>query len=257
MSARPWGRDMKQNARVALYFDQISTEYGFRFGSQKPYHNYFFRQRLSAAVDRFAFNHRSVLDIGAGTGSLYDELSRRFPEVDYFGCDISSQMLAQSNIPPDRAFVGRAQDVSLPRQQFDFIFSLGVTTYQEPAELEETWRFIDGRLAPNGTAIISFTNRGSVDHLVRSMVKLAQPLAKQGVFGQSFSTHAYNVDEIKHMAQAVGLRITRSAFLNQTLSPFNTLLPKPSVAAAKLIERFTPSAALPVLSADFLVFAER
>jgi SAM-dependent methyltransferase len=248
---------LEQNARVALYFDRISTEYRSRYEARKPFHSYFFRQRLNAAVDGFAFNGKSVLDIGAGTGALYDELTGRFPDVDYFGCDISGRMLAQSSIPPDRAFVGRAQDVSLPLRQFNFIVLLGVTSYQEPAELAGTWRFISDRLARDGTAIISFTNRASIDHLLRSMMKLAKPLAWRGVFGQPFTTRAHRLHEVEGMAQSVGLRITRSAFLNQTFSPFNTMLPKPSVAMAKLIERFAPAAAMPFLSSDFLVFAER
>jgi SAM-dependent methyltransferase len=248
---------MEQNAQVALYFDQISADYRLRYAAQNPFHNFFFRQRLKAAIDGFLFEGKSVLDIGAGTGALYDELVRQFLDVDYFGCDISAQMLAQSNIPAGRAFVGRAHEIVLPRERLDFIFLLGVTTYQDPAELAKTWRFIGDRLAPKGTAIISFTNRGSVDHLLRSIMKLAKPLVRRGVFGQSFATHAYNSNEVERMAQVAGLRVTRSVYLNQTFSPFNTILPKPSIALARLIERYVPITAMPALSADFLVFAER
>jgi hypothetical protein len=59
------------------------------------------------------------------------------------------------------------------------------------------------------------------------------------------------------MARAVGLATTRVTFLNQTVSPFNTLLPKPSVALARTIEQRAPASMLPLLSADFVVFAER
>jgi SAM-dependent methyltransferase len=248
---------VKQNAQVALYFDRISADYRSRYAARNPFHNFFFRQRLKAAIDGFAFEGKSVLDIGAGTGALYDELIRRFPDVDYFGCDISGQMLAQSDIPADRAFVGRAHEIVWPRERFDFIFLLGVTTYQDPAELAETWRFIGDRLAPQGTAIISFTNRGSVDHSLRSLMKLAKPLVKRGVIGQSFATHAYRANEVEEMARVAGLRVTRFIYLNQTFSPFNTVLPRSSVAVAKLIEGHVPAAAMPALSSDFLIFAER
>jgi SAM-dependent methyltransferase len=248
---------VEQNARVALYFDRISVDYRSRYAEQNPFHNIFFRQRLKAAIDGFAFEDKSVLDIGAGTGALYDELMHKFLDVDYFGCDISGQMLAQSNIPADRAFIGRAHEIVFPRERFDFIFLLGVTTYQDPAELAETWRLIADRLAPKGTAIISFTNRGSFDHLLRSIMKLVKPLVKRGVFGQSFATHAYNVSEVERMAQAAGFRVTRSVCLNQTFSPFNKILPKPSIALARLIEKYVPSTAMSALSADFLVFSER
>ena len=248
---------MKQDTRVASYFDQISGGYSDRYGDRKPFHSYFFRQRLEAATDSFAFDGRSVLDIGAGTGALYIELIGRFPKVDYFACDISPQMLAQSVIPADRAFVGRVSETQFPRDRFDFIYSLGVTTYQDPAELANNWRFIADRLAPGGTAGISFTNRASIDHATRTAMRVVKPIVKRGVFGQSFATFAYKPAEVEEMARTVGLRVTRTVYLNQTISPFNTLLPKLSVALANMLEKHAPAAALPFLSADFIVFAER
>ena len=247
----------EQNNRVSTYFDEISRGYSERYGDRNPFHSYFFRQRLKAATDRFVFDGKRVLDIGAATGALYDELIRRCPTVDYFACDISPQMLAQSAIPPDRAFVGRVSEISFPRDSFDFIYSLGVTTYQDPAELAANWRFIADRLAPGGTAIVSFTNRAAIDHVVRSVLRIAKPIIKRGVFGQSFATFAYRPAEIADMARAVGLRIGQVTFLNQTVSPFNTLMPKPSVVLARAIERGAPAAMLPFLSADFVVFAAR
>ncbi len=248
---------LEQNNRVSSYFDGISRGYSDRYGDRNPFHSYFFRQRLKAATDGFVFEGKSVLDIGAGTGALYDELVRRCPTVDYFACDISPQMLAQSAIPHGRAFVGRVSEISFPRDSFDFIYSLGVTTYQDPAELAANWRFIADHLAPGGTAIVSFTNRAAIDHAVRTALRIAKPIIRKGVFGQSFATFAYRPAEVADMARAVGLEIARVRFLNQTVSPFNTLLPKPSVALARMIEGRAPGAMLPLLSADFVVFAER
>jgi SAM-dependent methyltransferase len=247
----------EQSNRVSSYFDQISSGYSGRYEDRNAFHSYFFRQRLKAATNGFGFDAKRVLDIGAGTGALYDELVRRSPTVDYFACDISPQMLARSAIPAERAFVGRVSDISFPRDSFDFIYSLGVTTYQEPAELAANWRFIADHLAPNGTGVVSFTNRAAIDHAVRTALRAAKPIIKRGVFGQSFATFAYRPAEVADMAGSVGLRIARVAFLNQTVSPLNTLLPKPSVALARTIERHAPAAVLPLLSADFVVFAER
>lgn len=247
---------LQQNDRVSTYFDQISRGYSDRYGEQNPFHSYFFRQRLKAATDGLLFDRKRVLDIGAGTGALYDELISRCSTVDYFACDISPQMLAQSAIPPDRAFVGRVSQISFPRDSFDFIYSLGVTTYQDPAELAANWRFIADHLAPGGTAIVSFTNRAALDHAMRTAFRIAKPIFRKGVFGQSFATFAYRPAKVAEMARAVGLEIARVAFLNQTVSPFNTLLPKPSVALARTIERRAPTAMLPLLSADFVVFAQ-
>jgi SAM-dependent methyltransferase len=248
---------LEQNNRVSTYFDRISSGYSGRYSDRSAFHSYFFRQRLKAATDSFVFDGKRVLDIGAGTGALYDELIRRSSTVDYFACDISPRMLAQGAIPADRAFVGRVSEIPFPRDSFDFIYSLGVTTYQAPAELAANWRFISDRLAPGGTAVVSFTNRAAIDHAIRMALRIAKPIIKRGVFGQSFATFAYRAAEVEEMAHAVGLQIARVAFLNQAVSPFNTLLPKPSVALARTIERRAPAALLPFLSADFVVFAER
>jgi len=246
-----------QNKQVAAYFDDISTDYAARYGVQSPYHNYFFRQRLTVAIAEFQFDKKVVVDIGAGTGELYDNLARAFPSVDYFACDISAQMLAHSRIPACRAFVGRTHDIDFPRQQFDFIFSLGVTAYQSPEDLRSDWRFIGDHLAPDGVAVISFTNRSSIDHTLRAVMKLEKPLAGSAVLGQSFSTFAYRSHQVEQMASEVGLRVSRVVFINHTFSPFNTLFPRSSVALAKAIELRAPAMALPLLSSDFIVFAKR
>ena len=68
---------LEQNNRVSTYFDRISSGYSSRYSDRSAFHSYFFRQRLKAATDRFVFDGKRVLDIGAGTGALYDELIRR------------------------------------------------------------------------------------------------------------------------------------------------------------------------------------
>jgi len=49
---------------------------------------------------------------------------------------------APGAIPPQRAFMGRVSEIALPRDRFDFIYSLGVTTYQDPEELAANWRLL-------------------------------------------------------------------------------------------------------------------
>ena len=103
-----------------------------------------------------------------------------------YGCNSGRRHVDRSNIPPDRSFVGRAQYMPRPGQ-FDFIFSLGVTSYQTPQEPASTWRFISERLAPGGTAVISFTNAGSIEHALRKALEIAKPLVRRGVFGGRFA----------------------------------------------------------------------
>jgi hypothetical protein len=50
-------------------------------------------------------------------------------------------MPSQSSIAAMRKFVGRAIDIELPKERFDYIFLLGVTTYQSPNELDQMLAF--------------------------------------------------------------------------------------------------------------------
>jgi len=245
-----------QKNKVAAFFDRISGGYRARYGSQNPFHSYFFRERLRAATEEFEFENKTVLDIGAGTGPLYDHLAS-YPEIDYYACDISPKMLAQSHIPAGRAFVGKATEIQFPKDKFDFIFLLGVTTYQTPDELKETLGFVRDRLAPNGRAILSFTNRSSADHLLRKILRGAVALAPDGVLGQAFTTYAYRLNEVSDMADVYDLLVKRIVYLNQTFSPFNTLLPRASVALARRLSRTCPASVLPFCSADYLLVLEK
>jgi SAM-dependent methyltransferase len=245
----------KQTDLVGSYFDRISYSYQRRYGAENPFHNYFFRDRLSAATDGLTFEHKSVLDVGAGTGPLYDELIKH-PGVDYYACDISAKMLSQSSIPAARKFVGKVTDSEFPRDRFDYIFLLGVTTYQSPDELDQTLAFISAHLAPFGKAILSFTNRASLDHFFRGALRLAKPMISRGVIAQAFATHAYSQDDVAELIEDHDLYVAKSTYLNQTFSPFNTLLPRSSVSLARWIGSNCPAALLPVCSADFIVFVE-
>jgi SAM-dependent methyltransferase len=245
-----------QGSKVSSFFDRISTDYRERYGPQNPFHAYFFGERLQAATEGFQFENKVVLDIGAGTGPLYDYLTK-YPGVDYYACDISPKMLSRSQIPAERTFIGKATEIRFPRDKFDYIYLLGVTTYQTPDELKQTFQLIRDRLAPNGRAILSFTNRSSADHALRTILRFAQPLIHNGVLGQAFTTHAYRLGAIEDMIAVYDLHVSRAVYLNHTFSPFNTLLPRPSVSVAWWLGRNCPASLLSFCSADFLLVLDQ
>jgi SAM-dependent methyltransferase len=245
-----------KNSKVGAYFDSISGDYRERYGPQNPFHAYFFGERLIAATDGIPFEGKTVLDVGAGTGALYDHL-RKNPGLDYYACDISPNMLSQSSIPPSRSFVGRASDIRFPKDKFDYIFLLGVTTYQTPAELNDTLQFIEDRLALGGMAIVSFTNSSSIDYVLRGLLRLARPFIRKGILGQSFATYAYRLGSVTDLSAVHNFHVSRTVYLNQTFSPFNTMLPRASVLVARWLGRNCPNFLLPLCSADFMIFMER
>src|SRR5690606_17764645 len=118
---------------------------------------YFFTERLDESTRGIQINGKRILDIGAGTGNLYDHLVQSDADVDYYALDISAEMLAQSSIPHERRFVGKVAEVELPVPEFDLIFMLGVTTYIGGDEIGVTVEKLLSLLKSGGTAVVSFT----------------------------------------------------------------------------------------------------
>lgn len=245
---------MAQREQVSNYFDSIASTYRSRYGNENPYHAWFFRQRIEAATQNLDLQNKVLLDIGAGTGALYDALVQKNISCEYYACDISPNMLSQSRIPAERQFVGEPGSIDFPVKTFDYIFMLGVTTYQTPEEFSQTLDFIRQRLAADGMAIVSFTNRASLDYLLRRVLSVFRPLARKSVLGQSFQTYSYRPKAMQTLLSARGLHLSALVFLNQTFSPLNTLFPRLSVSLARWLSRNSSPTLLSCFSADFLVF---
>jgi hypothetical protein len=180
------------------------------------------------------------------------------PDVDYFAVDIASEMLASSSIPFDRRFVGTLSDVSLPVKTFDYVFLLGVTTYIGDEELKKTLASIHGMLSLSGRAIITFTNRSSVDWLFRRAIKKLPGIRRRKgfVLSQDFPTYARSMAEIVRMVEDL-FTIQRSVGLNHTVFPFNQLLQGLSVGFARRIHRVGVSSSSLLLSSDILIEVSR
>ena len=239
----------------------MSPVYAGRYHAQSSYFRYFFNDRLEAAVADLDFSCRTILDIGAGTGALYNYLENNAADFQYFACDISPDMLAKSNIPASSQFIGKAHEIDFPIAKFDLVFMLGVTSYMPVSEVIHTMEFISERLSPNGKAILSFTHRFSLDFQVRRLLLTAKFIWRNRApnkFGgyKPFSITGFCKNEVHKFAKGQ-FRIARIEWQNQTLSPFNHLLPKPSVFIARLLKRVIPTSILPFFSADFLVFFEQ
>lgn len=247
-----------QELRVQQYFDQIATDYANRYSSKRVYHSYFFNERLQEAVSGLDFTGKSVLDVGAGNGVLYDFLKMHFQGFEYIGTDISSAMLETSNIPFANKRIGVMEEIQLSNSGFDFIFMLGVTTYMGQSEFQVHLDLIQKHLNPNGKAIVSFTHQHSIDHFIRIFLKLVlRPFVKTSfVATQSFNTTAYSLPKIKTLL-GQKFELQRLVWLNQTCSPFNHLFPRLSVSLVYSLKRVLPSLLLPIFSSDILVVLKK
>jgi hypothetical protein len=168
-------------------------------------------------------------------------------------------MLEQSNIPRDSYFVGDIASVPKDKNNFEYIFLLGVTTYFEEAELNRHFDFIEQNLSNDGVGIISFTNKSSFDYRLRKTVRFVTRTLgfKKNVIGQEFGVFAYSVSDIEKLL-ASNFKMLKTSFLNQTIPPFNQISPKMSIKMAKRIKRkLSNGSLLSFLSSDFIVFFEK
>ena len=248
----------EQQQKVKNFFDNISADYSAKYLTTHPFLHYFFHQRLHEATSSFSFENKSILDIGAGTAPLYNFLQNQTKAFQYFATDIAPKMLEESELKKEDYFVGTLSDFPFPEKKYDFIFLLGVTTYFNQKELEKHLAFIQSHLALDGYAIISFTNRKSLDFRLRQLAGFFTRFIKlkKSVLGQDFKIFAYSPSEIKKIINS-NFSLHQQTFLNQTFPPFSRLFPKASISLANFLKKNISSPTLlSWMSSDFLVFIQ-
>jgi SAM-dependent methyltransferase len=84
------------------------------------------RMRFEVFVRGHAPQGRSLLDVGCGTGDLFEHLQRHGIACEYTGIDISDAMIERARVrfPAGRFVVGHSLD-GLP-SQFDYTVSIGI-----------------------------------------------------------------------------------------------------------------------------------
>lgn len=236
---------------VSQYFDSIADDYDHRYDERaRPYHSYLHQQRLRIATRDIDFAGQRILDIGAGTGSLYDVITRTVADPDYFACDISAEMLEQSRIPPQQRSVGGITEVTPPHAEFDLIFMLGVSTYLSPEAWKSVLARVDVLLAPDGRFIVSYTNPRSLDWYVRTLIR--RVWRGKGVLGQAFQTFAY----LPNVATPP-LQLDHADWYNASLTPINTLSPTFSFWLARSADNHLPAWLKSLCCADIVAVYKR
>lgn len=246
-----------QHEHAARFFDSVSGTYKDKYKDRSPFHHYFFNERLEKATRDVDLSDADVLDIGSGTGDLYDHLVQRFPNMRFHATDVSAGMLAQSAVPAERKYTGHAYDHPFATRAFDAVFMLGVTTYLTPGELEKNLSFIARSLKPGGVAVITFTNAHALDTWTRALAR--GPLSlfgrKGNVLSSGLKLWMYGNDAV-HRIIGGHFQLERMDVLNHTVFPFNLLLPGLSLGWARRLANVEGSPAwLRWLSSDLLVRA--
>jgi SAM-dependent methyltransferase len=240
------------------FFNTISGDYKKKYKPENAFHHYFFNERLAKATKNFILNHKKILDVGAGTGDLYDHVTSNFGETRYVATDVAAGMLENSLIPVENRFLGVIPNIVLPYDDFDNVFMLGVSTYLTKAEMSEHLRFFANNIKPeDGRIAITFTNKYSFDNLFRTLLKpLVKRLKnKETVLSQEILIQKYTLTEVNTMLTNAGFELQKTEWLNHTIFPINLLFKKLSVKVALWIDGFSNNVLLSLFSSDFMVKA--
>jgi SAM-dependent methyltransferase len=240
---------------VREFFNALSESYKERYSQKLPFHYYFFTERLEKSLDEINIQNTDILDVGAGTGPLYDALKSQQKDFKYFANDIAEHMLERSQIPVEQRFVGSVTDVDFPEKKFDLVFMLGVSTYLSRDEFKEHLAQFQKQVVPEGRLIISFTNKKSLDGLLRWMWK---PLArlfsrKKHVLTSTLKIEKYSFAEVEQLLSEYGFQVEKLDYLNHTVFPFNLVFPRFAVWLSKPLGKIKNPSVLSWMSSDFLV----
>lgn len=241
------------------FFNAISSTYKSKYSEQSAFHHYFFHERLHKATDGLTLSGNIVLDVGAGTGDLFDYLTAHFKNFDYNASDVAEGMLANSLIPEHKRFVGNVTKLELPHAMYHKVFMLGVSTYLSVDEMSDHIKFYDAILAENGEVIISFTNKYCLDGVFRNALRPVIRVFKRNdnVLAGGFAIKRYSLKEAKALFETNGFKVVKVDYLNHTIFPFNLIFKKPSVWLAKKLDRIKKGSFISFFSSDFLIRAQK
>lgn len=239
------------------FFNQISDTYKKKYSPNQIFHYYFFTERLEKASFGIDLSNKKVLDIGAGTGDLYDHLTHLNESIIYNGTDVSKGMLENSSIPKDKRFLGSPQDLHLPIKDYDLVYMLGVTTYLNHNQMKEYLSFIKKHTTANHSKIIlTFTNSRSIDNITRTILKpflKLFSLGKRSVLSQNILIQKYSVKDVENLMSDNEFIIEKMDFLNHTIFPFNLIFKRLSVNIARKLDGLSNKHLLSWLSSDIIV----
>ncbi len=236
------------------FFNAHAKGYRKKYDGDDPFYQYFFFERMETATDNIDFQGKSILDIGSGTGGLYDFLVLRGANFERFiATDISEGMLAESNVPVENKKSGNFLEMHFDRK-FDYVFMLGVTTYLDPNTCKSYFDKIETILNSGGKVIFTITNRYSLDIKMRNAFKpIVRLFARENrIISQDFQTWYYSEVEISGLLSD-HLEQENLVCLNQTFFPVSRLLPRLSILLAKMLKSINKSRLLKWLSSDLLL----
>lgn len=244
-------------SEVSKFFDRISGSYSSRYTNKRLFLSYYFIDRLEKSIPCDFRDSNFVLDVGAGTGALYDHfINKGYSLPNYFGTDISEGMLNNSNIPPEKRFVGDFRSSCDLDILYDNIFCLGVTTYVDPIDLTDFLSWLKDHTNSSGTISISFTNSSSVGifnyRVVKSILSLFT--LSSNVIGLKSNTSYISSSAALSHFKGYDCHLI---YLNHGIYPITKFFPSLSIFFAKFLFSRLPFPIQKFFANDFLIIAKK
>ncbi|SNT01794.1 Methyltransferase domain-containing protein [Ekhidna lutea] len=251
------GKESEQLESVRDFFDGHASEYKKKYEKKNIFYEYFFYERLAKATDGVEFTGKSILDVGAGTGPLYDYLqTKKWNDfTKYTATDISSEMLKKSHIPEEQQLAGDFLKLKF-EEKYDLIYMLGVTTYLRKDQMQQYLSKISSLLNEEGLFIVSFTNKNSLDILIRRLVRPFVRLfaGKNRVLSQDFTSSYYSKKECINLIEDQ-FNTREIIGLNHTFFPLSRIVPGVSIKIATAISKLRMKTLKRFFSSDLLIKA--
>jgi len=144
----------KELGKTKVCFDKWSESY------DKSFLNYILFNRVQKKVKSLLPNleNKRILDAGCGTASLIINLSRKNPNSDFVGVDVSKGMLEKARKKAQglenlTLLMSEISELSLAENSFDYIIST-ISFHHWPKQ-EESLKKLHGFLKPKGKLIIA------------------------------------------------------------------------------------------------------
>lgn len=173
---------------------------------------------------KYLHNNMSVLDIGCGTGRLY-QLLQEFQGVDYVGLDQSEGQIAMAkqDFPQNNYIVSEMTKLPLADKRFDFIFCIA-TLHHLPNENSRKQALLEMKrvLKPGGYLFMTNWNMNSLtsqktiakgkwtkDKFGGHIVPWLSPEGKK--IGERYY-YGFNLEEITNLLETVGFEILENHY---------------------------------------------
>jgi len=242
--------------KVKGFFNDISVNYKNKYTKKNKFHYYFFIERLQKATRGLNLGNKKLLDIGAGTGDLYDFLFEMDKSVDYIGTDVSEGMLENSSIPKEKRYLGDYNSLVLPKINFNYAFMLGVSTYLSEEQIKGYVRFMADRV--DDEVVVTFTNKLCLDNFMRTLLKPLISIIpnKKNVLSQKIDIHTYTPEKAFALFSD-DFELVKIEWLNHTVFPINLIFPSFSIWFANKLDRLKSEFLLSLFSSDFIIKARK